>query len=256
MSEPRSEKVPVTAEESVVVDWWAPEGELPTAVYVHGFGSHRRGEKALYFAEQFTARGWGYLTVDMRAHGEADGSMHTLTITGMLADLRAALDWVPHRPGPLVLLGSSMGGCVAGWHAHRHPEEVGGLVGLAPSFRFPRGMAEALGARGLQRWREEGVQRFRGDWVDLEVGYGLLEDAGRYDPETLSEAHRTPTLILHGMADESVPWAESLAFVDASPAEDLRLVLIKQGDHRLTGQKRFLFETAWAWWHARADEPG
>jgi dipeptidyl aminopeptidase/acylaminoacyl peptidase len=60
--------------------------------------------------------------------------------------------------------------------------------------------------------------------------------------EGLLSAYRTPTLIFHGMDDESVPYEGSVEFAKRSAARPLDLVLIAGGDHRLSDQRRFLFE--------------
>ena len=62
-------------------------------MFVHGLGSHRRGEKAVHFAERFNAQGWSFAAVDLRGHGDSDGTMHDLTMSGMLADLYSGLGW-------------------------------------------------------------------------------------------------------------------------------------------------------------------
>jgi pimeloyl-ACP methyl ester carboxylesterase len=56
-------------------------------LYVHGLGSHRRGEKALYFARRFNALGWAFASVDLRGHGAADGRIEDLTMSRLLADV-------------------------------------------------------------------------------------------------------------------------------------------------------------------------
>jgi alpha-beta hydrolase superfamily lysophospholipase len=75
-----------------------------------------------------------------------------------------------------------------------------------------------------------------------------VEDSARYDGARLLRDFVTPALILHGMADEVVPWRQSLEFTEGCGAKDICLVLVKDGDHRLTRHKPFLFETIRAWW--------
>jgi pimeloyl-ACP methyl ester carboxylesterase len=137
-------RVPVSAGQSIVLDWIAPREASPVALFLHGFGSHRRGEKALYFAERFAERGWGYLAFDFRGHGESDGAMRELTLTGLLEDLAAVLAWLPAGGAARLLIGSSMGAAVAAWHLAGDPGAASGLAMIGPSLRFPAGMAAAL----------------------------------------------------------------------------------------------------------------
>ncbi len=91
------------------------------------------------------------------------------------------------------------------------------------------------------------MRRFDSEWIDLEIGFGLMDDALRYDPQKLLVGYQAPTLILHGMRDEAVDWRTSLGFVEECRYPHLELVLLKNGDHRLTADKAYLFDALWAW---------
>ena len=43
-----------------------------------------------------------------------------------------------------------------------------------------------------------------------------------------------PVRLLHGMADLDVPWVTSVRLAERLAAADVRLTLIKDGDHRLS----------------------
>jgi uncharacterized protein len=247
---PETHRIPVAGGEAVVLDWHAPGAAgARSAVFVHGLGSHRRGEKALHFAERFGAQGWGFLSVDLRGHGDSDGALRDLTMTRMLADLKVTLDWLAARSGGLrpVLIGSSMGGAVVAWHHLAHPRETGPLVLIAPSLQFPGRMAWQIGPAAMEDWKRTGVRRFESEWIDQEIGFGLMEDALNYDPQKLLVGYQAPTLILHGMKDTAVDWRTSLGFLEDCRFPGLELLLIKEGDHRLTAHKEFLFDALWAW---------
>lgn len=250
-------RIPVAAGESIALDWYppaapvAPDGRC--AVFVHGLGSRRDGEKALHFAERFAAQGWGFLAPDLRGHGDSDGTLRDLTLTRMLADLQAALAWLRERhPAgagamPPLLIGSSMGGAVVAWHHLAHPRETGPLVLIAPSLQFPGRLAWQIGPAALEDWKRTGLRRFASEWIDLELGFGLMDDALDYDPQKLLVGYQAPTLILHGMKDTAVDWRVSLGFVEDCRYPHLELLLLKSGDHRLTDHKAFLFDAMWAW---------
>lgn len=237
--------------EKVLLDWTppaAPDG--PSAVFVHGLGSNRRGDKALFFSERFAAQGWGFMTLDLRAHGDSDGGMRDLSLTRCLEDLSAGLTWMrgecPGAPPP-VLIGSSMGGAVSAWQHIAQPDSVSALVFIAPSLQFPGSLAWQLGPAAMEAWKQSGVRLFESEWISLEIGFSMMEDALNYDPQRLLKGFAAPALILHGMKDDAVDWRASLTFVEDCPYPDLRLVLLKNGDHRLTDHKAFLFDTLWGW---------
>jgi alpha-beta hydrolase superfamily lysophospholipase len=203
----------------------------------------------VHFAERFNARGWAFAAVDLRGHGESDGAVRDLTMSGMLADLGATLHWLAARNVARhpVLIGSSMGGAVIAWYALEHSREVGPLAMIGPSLQFPGDLATQLGPAAMQEWKRAGMRTWKSEWIDLQIGFGLMEDALKYDPQTLLERYQSPTLIMHGMRDDAVDWRASLAFVASCRCQQIEFLACKDGDHRLTDRKAFLFDVLWAW---------
>lgn len=243
-----TERLPVADGQSIVVDWRAPaEPGGRCAAFIHGLASDRKGEKAQYFSEAFAAMGWGFLAVDLRGHGEADGTLEELTLSRCLDDLHTALQWIPQPAAPPLLIGSSMGAAVSAWYAAGGRGPVGPLVLLAPSLRFPGHFLTALPQAELDAWRSSGKRRLESAWIDIDLGYGLLEDARNYPPEALVQRYDHPTLIIQGMQDDAVDWHIPLEFTAESPCATIDLLLIKQGDHRLTDYKAYLWDAIQGW---------
>lgn len=204
-------------------------------VYVHGFGSHRAGEKAASLATECARRGLAFAAFDFRGHGETGGPMRALTASRLLEDLSAIRRVLAERGySRLGLVGSSMGGFASAWFAVRHPEAILGCALIAPAFRFLHRRWEELTPEERDEWARTGVRRVRNEWVDVEIGCGLVEERAAFDPAELARRWRTPLLILHGLADEVVPVTDTLAFVEAAAYPDVELRLYKAGDHRLT----------------------
>lgn len=239
----------VEGNQQIALDWTVPErpegGRV--AVFVHGFASNRQGEKATFFADRFQAAGWHFLSLDMRGHGDSSGGMESLTLSGCIADLAAALNWLPDDLAPPLLIPSSMGGAVAAWYHLLNPGRVSGLACIAPSFSFPNQLKSELSKKEMDSWRSTGLRRIQNEWLDVQVGYRLMEDAENYDPQRLVAEFAVPALIIHGMRDDAVPWQLSRQFLENCPCESLDLLLIKEGDHRLTEYKTYMFDTMLAW---------
>lgn len=245
---PQTHRVVLPDGDFIVLDWTPPRaGVTDVAVFVHGLGSHRRGDKAVHFADRFAALGWGFMAVDLRGHGESGGTMRQLTLSRCVEDLATAIAWLPAGCVPTLMIGSSMGGAVVAWHALLHPDARRLSAFIAPSFAFPHRWAEDLPAQDLAEWQRTGVRTFHSDWIDLEIGWDLMADARRYEPARLIRDYAVPTLILHGMQDVAVDWRASVRFLEACPFPDLQLLLIKDGDHRLTEQKAYLFDAMAGW---------
>jgi alpha-beta hydrolase superfamily lysophospholipase len=226
-----------TPDGQLVGDYQPCLGEF-AVVWVHGFGSHRGGEKAAAVRSVCGDRGWPFAAFDFRGHGETGGPMHELRASRLLEDLARVHAFLVSRGHTrLGLIGSSMGGFAAAWYAVTNPGPVVGCVLLAPAFGFLRRRWDNLTPEQRDEWRRTDRLRVTNDWVDAEVGYGLVEERDRFDPADLARRWATPALIFHGCGDDVVPAADSLAFLNGVTYPDVELRLLKAGDHRLTAYK-------------------
>jgi pimeloyl-ACP methyl ester carboxylesterase len=214
-------------------------------LYVHGFGSRRDGEKSDALAGACARRGWTFAAFDFRGHGSSDGAQRELTATRLIEDLSAIHAFLAAHDHPrLGLVGSSMGGFAAAWFAVRHPDAVAACVLLAPAFRFLERRWEELTEPERLEWARTGVRSVRNEWVDMEIGYSLVEERAAFDATDLARQWRTPLLIYHGMADDVVPAMESIEFVENTAYPNVELRLLRAGDHRLTAFKDEIVEAA------------
>ena len=207
-------------------------------VWVHGFGSHRGGEKSEAIQHECARRGWAFAAFDFRGHGESSGAMHELRASRLVEDLAAVRDWLAERGHTrLGLIGSSMGGFATAWFAKQNPECAVGCCFVAPGFGFLDRRWDELTADERIEWERTGRRRLTNAWVDVELGFGLVEERDRFRPVQLVAGWRTPSLLFHGLADEVVPHTDSLFFIKNVGYPHVELRLLKDGDHRLTAYK-------------------
>ena len=214
--------------------------------FIHGLNSNRRGEKALHFARQVARRGEAFASLDLTGHGDSEGDLLGLSLTRNLGDVDRGLRYVREEAGPfssVFLVGSSMGGLTALWYSALHPGRVNANLLVAPAFELAGRLILSLGRNKAQRWREEGKTHLVTDYAEFDLGYGFVQDESRYPIATLVSKLKTPTLILHGTQDETVPYRLSRNFTQK--VEAAKLVLISGGDHRLTDHKELLFQEMW-----------
>ena len=92
--------------------WDAAGTPRGTVVLVHGLGEQIG--RYHHVATALAAAGWRLVGYDHRGHGQSGGPRGGLaTADDLLQDLATVIDHAPTE-GPLVLLGHSMGGAVAG----------------------------------------------------------------------------------------------------------------------------------------------
>jgi alpha-beta hydrolase superfamily lysophospholipase len=92
---------------------WPLTGAKGTIVLVHGLGEHIG--RYPHVGTFFNAQGWRVVGFDQRGHGTSGGAHGRLAAADDLpADLSRVIDRVrAEHPGPLVLVGHSLGGLVA-----------------------------------------------------------------------------------------------------------------------------------------------
>lgn len=207
----------------------------PGLVFCGGFRSAMAGEKASFLDGFAARRGLSFLRFDYRGHGASGGAFADLVLGDWIADALMALDAL--TTGPQILIGSSMGAWVATRAALARPGRVAGLVGIAAAPDFTEDLLlPALGEEDLARMRRDGH-------IDRPSAYGdgpyritrrLIEEARSHLLLRAPIPLDAPVRLLHGLADPDVPWRRSLALAEALAGPDVRLTLVKDGDHRLS----------------------
>jgi pimeloyl-ACP methyl ester carboxylesterase len=214
--------------------WRRVAGRGPTVVWLGGFASDMTGTKAQALADWAKAAGRDFLRFDYFGHGASDGDFREGTITRWRADALAVIDELTQ--GPVVLVGSSMGGWISCLVALSRSERAAAMVLVAPAADF----TEKLMKPGFPKAVLEIIAR-EGEYV-VPSRYGdgypitrtLLEDGGRWSILDEMVPIRCPVRILHGGADPDVPWRHGLDLALAIEGEDVTFTLIKDGDHRLS----------------------
>jgi pimeloyl-ACP methyl ester carboxylesterase len=200
-------------------------------LFLHGFASSAGSTKSCYLAERLGALpGAEFHALDMNP---APADFEYMTTTGAINRLRQYV--LDQGLGPLNLIGSSYGGLIALHYAHRFGG-VEKLLLLAPGLRWLSG---GLSQEELAHWQEAGivpVYHFAFE-RELPLRYDLQTDGLSY-LEPVPPA--TPTLIIHGQRDTTVPTEDSRRYT-AQYSKSVRLIEI-DADHDLNGHLEFIWE--------------
>jgi pimeloyl-ACP methyl ester carboxylesterase len=210
-------------------------GEPPGIVFLGGFRSDMTGTKALFLDDYCRHRGRAFVRFDYFGHGASSGDFAEGTIGRWREDAIGVIDSL--TTGPQILVGSSMGGWIMLLVALARPGRIAGLVGIAGAPDFTE---ELLWPRLTPAQREEIMERGR---VILPSGYdpagsfytsALIADGRQHLLLRAPIALDMPVRLLHGLADESVPWQLSLRLAERLASRDVAVTLVKDGDHRLS----------------------
>lgn len=210
-------------------------GIAPTVVFLPGFASDMTGGKALHLEAWCRDRGRAYLRLDYRGHGASSGRFEDGTVGDWAGDACAVIEAA--TTGPLVLVGSSMGGWIMLLVALTMPERIAGLVGIAPAPDFTEDLAwNGLDPAARAALAQHGIVHVPSRYAEAPcpITMQLIED-GR-TRLLLRSAIRLdcPVRLVHGLDDPDVPWETSLRLARALTSPDVRVTLVKGAGHRLS----------------------
>jgi len=208
-------------------------GRAPGVMFLTGFMSDMQGQKALALEGLCRVRGQAYLRFDYRGHGQSDGLFEEADIETWFDDALCAFDRL--TDGPQVLVGSSMGGWLMLLLAKVRPERVMGLVGIAAAPDFTEGLRAAMTPEHRAAMAADGKVVVPSTYGDEYVFTRALLDKGRtHCVLTGAIAFDGPVRLLQGMKDDAVPYETALRIQHAVTSHDVEVILIKDGDHRLS----------------------
>ena len=205
-----------------------------TYVWLSGFKSDMSGTKVLELEKWAIANGHGFLAFDYSGHGESGGAFEDGTISAWRADSLEAIETC--TSGPLVLVGSSMGGWMALLAAQALKDRVKALILIAPAPDFTDKLMWPEFSKEAQRAiLEEGFHLRPSDYGEpYPITRALIEDGRNWNLLDEPYDFAGPVRILQGKEDPDVPWQHAFGLVDTMTSEDLVFHLIKDGDHRLS----------------------
>ncbi|MBO2461766.1 alpha/beta hydrolase [Actinomadura violacea] len=237
-------------------------GEVVGAVVlVHGGGVTR--EEGGFFtrlARGLAEAGLMSLRFDLRAHGESEGRMEELTLSGAANDVRAASQFVLGEAGEaggerVGLIAASFGGGLAVLHAARYPGMVERLALINPLLHYERRFVD----QKPERWQggslspQAAVELARDGFLPhsaaVRHGRAMLNEVFHVRPDRLLGEVRAPTLIVHGTADTFIPlqWSQEAAPQFGRSGAELVVVEGMQHGVAMPDDPRYLHPQTRAW---------
>ncbi len=206
--------------------YYAARATRSWVILAHDYRSNRRSMEK--YAEMYSQQGFNVLSVDLRAHGESEG-----TSIGMgWMDGQDILEWVGYLIGrfgadiSIVLHGQSMGAAAmvnaSAWSTY--PQVVAIVADSCPST-----IRQAV----LNVMRNVLVLPAEPFYLCMRLGFMAHGgfDLNRANPIETTTMSKTPTLFIHGAADTVVPPSAGAELYDACAASCKRLHVIPEAGH-------------------------
>tara|TARA_R110002020_G_scaffold134530_6_gene300354 strand:+ start:9185 stop:9934 length:750 start_codon:yes stop_codon:yes gene_type:complete len=210
------------------------DGTGPTIVFLAGLKSDMEGTKAVHLEAWAKARGQAMLRFDYSGHGQSSGTFEEGAIGDWHEDTLAIVEAM--TDGPLVIVGSSMGGWQALLLARALPDRLQGLVTIAaaPDFTEDGYWANFTDDQKAALDRDGQVE-LPSDYMDPYVVTKRMIENGR-DHLVLRSPLPLPFPVrcMQGTADEAVRTETAVQLLDHADSPDMRLTLVKGADHRFS----------------------
>ncbi len=212
----------------------------PAILFLGGFASDMNGSKASFLASRAAETGRSFLRFDYRGHGSSSGSFADMTLGDWLDDAQAVLDNL--TDGPQIVIGSSMGGWIGLLLAKARPDRFKAFIGVAAAPDFTEDLVwDKLSPSDREILRQGGSLDDGGAPITLK----LIQEARKHLVLRSPLALSFPVRLLQGMHDEDVPWQHAPRIAQHISAPDVRVTLVKDGNHSLSAPENLelLWET-------------
>jgi len=206
-------------------------GSSPTILFLPGYASDMSGTKALALEAWAKAHGRAFLRFDYGGCGKSEGAFEEQTLAGWRDDALALIDQLIE--GPVLLVGSSMGGWIALLAARLRPQRIAGIVGIAPAPDFTDwGFTIDEKMALLQQGRVERASPYSDQPTVYTRAFWQSGEANRIMFGEI--AYDGPARFLQGQRDKDVPWIRTARLAELIRSADVQTVFVKDGDHRLS----------------------
>lgn len=203
----------------------------PTLVFLPGYMSDMQGGKAQALAAWAKESGHPMLRLDYSGCGESDGDFADGTLSIWRDDILMAIGH--YTNGPIILIGSSMGGWLMLPVALSIGPRLTGLIGIAAAPDFTEwGITD-----------EQKAQLMADEVIYEENPYGpeptptypkFYKDSIQHIQMQDEIAIDCPVRLFQGQCDDEVPWEISTKLAAKLRSDDVQIKLIKDGDHRFS----------------------
>lgn len=209
-------------------------GEGPWIVFLGGLKSDMEGTKAVHLEAWAVERGYAFLRFDYSGHGQSSGTFEEGCIGDWAQDTLDIISALTN--GPVIAVGSSMGGWQALLLSRNLPDRLAGMVTIAAAPDFTQdGYWASFTPEQKAMIAADGQVELPSDYMEPYIVTRRMIEDGRAnlvlrDPLPLP----FPVRCLQGTADTAVSTETAVRLLEHASCPDMRLHLVKDADHRFS----------------------
>lgn len=213
------------------------EGTGPCVVFLGGLKSDMMGTKAVFLEDWAKREGRAFLRFDYSGHGESSGAFTDGCIGDWAEDTLAAVEALTE--GPILPVGSSMGGWQSLLLVRALPARIAGLVTIAAAPDFTEdGYWVSFTEAQKKTLAETGQVELPSDYMEPYIITRRMIEDGRKQLVLRDQLNLPfPTRFLQGTADTAVSVATAVRLLEHAQGPDMQLQLVKDADHRFSDDR-------------------
>lgn len=213
------------------------DGKWPVMIYCHGFTGNKTADNRMGVRLARKLRYQGYLVVrfDYIGSGESEGEFETDThLTGWLQDADTVISWMKTLPeadeNRIGIIGHSLGGALV-THLSAMNQDIKAVCALAPVSRLEENFKQII--IGPKLWQQALDKKTIRDFYNKKYSLSpfFVEDLLQYNILESARSVQKPFLIIHGKADQAVPYPHSLQLFELLGSEDKHIEILDQEAH-------------------------
>ena len=204
-----------------------------TIVYAHGFCSDPYGRKPEEVKKWCLKNGMGFFRYEIAGHGIDAQRFEETTINTYKSQIFEIIEHLVE--GPVIVIGSSLGGWLSLLAACHFPERVIGMIGLAAAPDFLKTYIESyFQPKHMEILNKIGKVEFPTNDFTYVITKDMI-NSGRenllLDKDVIPFCGKVH--LLQGMKDASLEWHTALTIAEKLQSEDVQIHLLKSSNHRL-----------------------
>ena len=206
-----------------------------TILYTHGLCSDPWGSKPEKVKQWCIENDIDFYRYELAGHGSDKENYINTGVNDWREHILEIIDTIIE--GPIIVVGSSLGGWLSMLASLYRPNRIVGVIGLAAAPDFTKYLRDFLTEQQNKELDEKGLTAF--DNADFGYFYTMkLINSGNQNliMENENIDINCPVHLLQGMKDASVPYEHAINIANKLISEEVILKLLKESNHRLNDE--------------------